>query len=121
MCFNGMHHGYPGCDCQGEVPLRGLLHIAALTLIKDKPAHGGEIYQSLKNRFGIDAPRAIIYALLRRAEENGFIISSWDIPESGPARRMYRITEEGLDYLKSTLERLKKAAELIQALVGEKA
>src|SRR5512139_3524108 len=75
------HHGF----FHGQ-PLRGMLAIAVLGLIKDKPAHGAEIAQSLKDKFEIEAPRPVVYMLLRRLERHGYMVSSWDIQESGPAR-----------------------------------
>jgi len=100
--------------------LRGVLPIAVLSLIKDKPAHGGEIFQSLQEKFGIEAARPVIYMLLRRLERHGLMLSTWDIQESGPARRKYTITEDGLDHLNDGLERLKKASKAIKLLIGEK-
>ena len=121
---NHMCHGempeHPGCVCQTEAPLRGLLNIAIINLINDKPAHGGEIYQTLKEKFLIDAPRGIIYALLRRMEGDGLLVSNWDIQQTGPARRIYHITEDGLEYLKSSLERLRRANQMIDILLKEK-
>ncbi len=119
MCHEEMP-GHPGCVCQTEAPLRGLLHIAIISLIKDKSAHGGAIYLTLKERFQIDAPRGIIYALLRRMEGNNLTVSNWDIQETGPARRMYHITEDGLAYLESSLERLRRASQMIGILLEEK-
>ncbi len=101
-------------------PLRGMLAVAVLGLIKDKPAHGAEIAQSLKDKFDIEAPRPVVYMLLRRLERHGLMVSTWDIQESGPARRKYTITEDGLDYFNQGLERLKKVAKAINQLVGEK-
>jgi PadR family transcriptional regulator PadR len=101
-------------------PLRGMLAIAVLGLIKDKPAHGAEITQSLKDRFDIEAPRPVVYMLLRRLERHGLMASSWDIQDSGPARRKYTITEDGLEYFNQGIERLKKVAKAISQLVGEK-
>ena len=101
--------------------LRGLLPMAALSLIKDKPAHGGEIYQSLKEKYDIEAPRAVVYVMLRGLERHGLMVSKWDIEESGPAKRRYTITEEGLEYLNLGLERLKKAGKIISQLTDEKA
>ena len=103
-----------------EAPLKGILSIAMIDLIKDKSAHGGEIYQSLKEKFQIDTPRGIIYTLLRRMEGDGLIISEGDIQESGPARRIYRITEEGLDYLRTSMEKLRRSRQLIKILLDEK-
>ena len=102
-----------------DAPLRGLLHVAILNLIKDKSAHGGEIYQSLKEKFEIDAPRGMIYALLRRLEGHSLVVSDWDILETGPARRVYRITDDGLEYLKGFLERLRRASRMIHILLEQ--
>jgi len=111
---------HTGCVCHTEAPLRGLLHITIIHLIKDKPAHGGEIYQSLKEKFKIDVPRGIIYALLRKMEGGSLIVSNWDIQETGPARRIYHITEDGLEYLKDYLERLRRASQMIDIMLEEK-
>ena len=101
-------------------PLRGVIPIAVLSLIKDKPAHGGEIYQSLHDKYGIDVARPVIYMLLRRLERYGLMLSAWDIQENGPARRKYTITEDGLDHLNYGLERLKKVSKTIELLTGDK-
>lgn len=98
---------------------RGILSVAVLRLIKVKPAHGGEIYQSLQEKFGIEAARPVIYILLRRLERAGLIVSSWDTSESGPAKRKYTITEDGLEYLNYGLEDLKKRGAIISKLTSE--
>ena len=119
MCHERMVE-HKGCVCHTEAPLRGLLHITIINLIKDKPAHGGEIYQSLKEKFKIDVPRGIIYTLLRKMEGDSLIVSNWDIQETGPARRIYHITEDGLEYLKDYLERLRRASQMIHILLEDK-
>jgi PadR family transcriptional regulator PadR len=101
-------------------PLRGVIPIAVLSLIKDKPAHGGEIFQSLQEKYGVDVARPVIYMLLRRLERYGLMLSTWDIPENGPARRRYTITEDGLDHLNYGLERLKKVSKTIGLLTANK-
>ena len=104
-----------------RLPLRGLLPIVVLSIIKDKPTHGGEIYQSLKNKFDINAPRPVIYILLRRLEKAGLMVSNWDIHESGPASRKYTITEDGIEVFNFGVEKLKKVSKIINNLTGEKA
>jgi DNA-binding PadR family transcriptional regulator len=32
-------------------------------------------------------------------EEEGLVISSWDLQDSGPPRRLYRLTEQGEELL----------------------
>ncbi|MEM3693753.1 MAG: PadR family transcriptional regulator [Candidatus Bathyarchaeia archaeon] len=123
VCGNHCHrHGIPSLGPMHGIlppPLRGLLHLTILHLIKVKPTHGGEIHQGLKEKFGIEAPRPLIYTLLRRMEAMGFIVSNWEVQESGPARRTYRITEDGLEYLKDSLERLRRDAVIIKTLLEE--
>jgi DNA-binding PadR family transcriptional regulator len=117
MSFGELTH--VGLGFHNEAPLKGILSITIIDLIKDKPVHGGEIYQSLKEKFQIDTPRGIIYTILRRMESDGLIVSNWDIQESGPAKRIYRITEEGLEYLKISMERLRRSRQLIMILLDE--
>jgi len=120
MCCDEINQENPSCTCMKDIPLRGLLHIIILSLIKDKTTHGGKIYQSLKEKFGLDAPRAVIYALLRKTEADGLIVSNWDIKGSGPARRMYTITEDGIEYYQDALERLRGVMKTIKLLLEEK-
>ena len=113
------HHNHSPVITDPEVPLKGILSIVSINIIKDKPVHGGEIYQTIKEKYQIDPPRGIIYAILRRMESDGLILSTWDIQESGPARRIYRITDEGMDYLKIAIERVKKTSRMIAILLAD--
>ena len=119
MTFGDFAHS--GIGFHNEAPLKGIISIAIIDLIKDKSVHGGEIYQSLKEKFQIDTPRGIIYTILRRMEGDGLVVSNWDIQESGPARRLYRITEEGLEYLKYAKDKLRRSRQMIMILLDEKA
>lgn len=122
--FHKHEHGMEGGllhHFHHRMPLKGLLPIAVLSLIKDKPTHGGEIYQGLKDKFDIEAPRPVIYILLRRLERMGLMVSRWDVQESGPAKRKYTITEDGVEFFNFGLERLKKASKIINSLTGQKA
>jgi len=41
----------------------------------------------------------LLYRTLRQLEEDGLVRSSWDTEGAGPARRVYEITDEGIEYL----------------------
>ncbi|MEM1569269.1 MAG: PadR family transcriptional regulator [Candidatus Bathyarchaeia archaeon] len=111
-------HPGPFIEFKG-VPLKGLLHMAILSIVRSKPAHGSEIHQALKDKFNMDVPKPLVYGLLRIMEHQGLLASTWEIKESGPAKRVYTITEEGLDYLTMVLDKLKKAKEIIERIVSE--
>jgi PadR family transcriptional regulator PadR len=53
--------------------------------------------QDVVGQVALDA--GSLYRLLRRFEEGGLVSSRWESGESGPARRVYEITDEGLEYL----------------------
>ena len=108
--FQGFFHG---------PPLRGVVPLAVLSVIKDKPAHGGEIFQSLQEKYAVDVARPVVYMLLRRMERYGLMISNWETPENGPARRKYTVTGEGLDHLDYGLQRLKRLSKTIGLLTRE--
>jgi DNA-binding PadR family transcriptional regulator len=110
-------HGEERHICLKEVPVRGLLHLFILSLVKNGYVYGAEIYRALREKCGVEAPKALIYGLLRRMEHAGLIASSWDVEGGGPARRKYVISEEGLDYLKDSVENLRKAKGLIDILL----
>lgn len=117
-----MHH-YHHHDRLDKASLRaifrGVKELLILTIIKEKPIHGSELHRILKERYGLDIPRAIIYMLLRKMEDEGLIVSQWDIGESGPAKRIYRITEEGLDHLNDSIELLKKLKNAIEEILSK--
>jgi len=46
---------------------------------------------------------AALYRTLRQLEKNGFVRSEWDSGHSGPARRLYMLTELGEHHLEEWL------------------
>ena len=72
-----------------------------LMALKQKPGYGYELIQEI-SRFGFvegSAPPGMIYRHLRDLEENGLVSSEWNTNETGPAKRIYNITAEGLEIL----------------------
>lgn len=118
------HRGHINCHrgmrrkCLGNMPVRGLLHLAILKVVRDEPTYGSEIQRILREKFMIDVPRAMVYGLLQRLEGHGLLISTWDTSGSGPARRIYRITEEGEEYLRDALEKLVRVKAIIDRLIS---
>ncbi len=72
-----------------------------LLALKMKPSYGYELIQEMP-RFGFiegQAPPGMIYRHLRELEENGLVTSQWETDGSGPAKRIYQLTAEGIDVL----------------------
>ncbi|MFF2852760.1 helix-turn-helix transcriptional regulator [Streptomyces sp. NPDC058001] len=78
-----------------EVERRALLTPVLLLLLAERQGHGYELVQRL-GAFGCaETESAHVYRLLRSMESCGEVSSHWDASDSGPARRVYVITQQG--------------------------
>jgi PadR family transcriptional regulator PadR len=86
-----------------------------LMALKDKPSYGYELIQVI-GQFGFvegQAPPGMIYRHLRDLEDNGLVSSEWETEGTGPAKRVYQLSEEGgavldywITYMKEQAQRL---------------
>ncbi len=70
-------------------------------------AHGYMIEQYLKNLDFFRADASTLYRTLRQLEKDGLLLSDWEPGPTGPARRVYSLTDAGrswLDAWSATLE-----------------
>ncbi len=75
-----------------------------------KPSYGYELIQNIQE-FGFiegQAPPGMIYRHLRQLEEQGLVFSKWETKTTGPAKRMYHITDEGKEILAIWVDYMKK-------------
>jgi DNA-binding PadR family transcriptional regulator len=70
------------------------------------PAHGYEIKQRVGSSIGWTTPlnNNVLYPALRRLEEMGAVESQLVPQQGAPARRVYRLTDGGLDALRGMVE-----------------
>ena len=83
------------------------------------PSYGYEIIKNIQ-RFGFvegHAPPGMIYRHLRQLEEDGLVSSEWNTEDTGPAKRMYRITGDGIEVLSLWIEYLERQAENLQNFI----
>jgi DNA-binding PadR family transcriptional regulator len=94
-----------------------------LLLLKQKGiSYGYDLSGNLQSYALTDAEieRAALYRVLHRLEVNGNVTSEWDVENSGPARRVYKLTEKGevhldewatvLDHVSRCMARFVRAA-----------
>lgn len=97
MCEGG--HSEAGCRCQAG-RMRGLVQPRLLLQLARKPAHGYELMDALDEGADGQAPDpGTLYRTLRALEEDGLVRSTWDTEGAGPARRVYELTEQGIEFL----------------------
>lgn len=88
-------------------------------LKEQEERYGYELLETIQE-FGFIKGRAapgMVYRHLRQLEEEGFVHSTWQTEESGPAKRVYTITEEGEDALAAWVEFMEQQATNLQRFV----
>jgi PadR family transcriptional regulator, regulatory protein PadR len=81
------------------------------------PAYGYQLIQNIQE-FGFvegQAPPGMIYRHLRQLEEDGLVSSEWETDGTGPAKRMYQLTEDGKEMLSVWVGYMEKQAETLNA------
>lgn len=90
------------CTCAMGNIYRFVEPVILLMLREKGRSYGYDLSASLADYALTDAQieRAALYRTLRRLEENGYVVSSWDTQTGGPARRVYRLTKAGSRHLR---------------------
>lgn len=86
--------------CRGE-RLPSFVQPRLLLALAQKSAHGYELIERLGEEGGNAPDPGNLYRMLRTLEEDGLVSSTWDTDNPGPARRVYELTDEGLEYLET--------------------
>ncbi|MFU2158556.1 PadR family transcriptional regulator [Caldisericum sp. AR60] len=113
-----MRENFKGCKSIGFKSSNVLL-VSILFSLLNKPSHGYSLLDEIKD-IGIeteDVPYGILYRTLRLMEMEGLVKSEWQVEETGPSRRIYKITEEGKEYLRDWAKTSKKRVNTILNLI----
>ena len=105
MC-NNEHSGHAGCRCLGG-KLRGMIQPRLLLSLAKQKSHGYELMELLGKAGDAPDPGSL-YRTLRTLEEEGLVRSAWDTSNAGPARRVYELTDLGVEYLHTWVVDIRK-------------
>ncbi|MEM3770686.1 MAG: PadR family transcriptional regulator [Candidatus Bathyarchaeia archaeon] len=114
--FRSRHHH---CGCWHEYPERGWMQFLIMRVLYEKPMHGYQLLGEIEERScGCHRLESgSMYTLLRRMEERSLLESMWEKVDSGPDRRVYRLTSKGVEALKMGLASIVKRKTLFEDLV----
>jgi PadR family transcriptional regulator PadR len=114
------HDESEGRCCPGRGRVRGFMQPWLLLLLAQKPAHGYELMEQLtRDDETPGADPGLLYRTLRQFEQEGLVRSSWDTEGRGPARRVYEITDEGLEYLRAWAVNIRRTRERLDRFLAE--
>jgi len=97
------------CACSGK-NLAKLVKPAALTLLLKEEMHGYDVVQKLGELpylAGLSPDPTAVYRALRSMDDLGLVTSNWVVSDSGPAKRCYRITADGVECARRWVETLR--------------
>lgn len=87
----------PQCPCEGKT-LEKFIRPAILIALAEGDASGYSIVNRLAKMPVQDGKKpnaAGVYRALNAMEEEGLVLSNWEISANGPARKNYTLTEQG--------------------------
>ncbi|MGQ9523282.1 MAG: PadR family transcriptional regulator [Armatimonadota bacterium] len=107
MC-KGQDHRH--CVCMPARLPRLLEPALLLALAESGERHGYELLAAV-NQMELaenEVDPGAVYRALRQLESDGYLVSSWHTGETGPARRVYRLTPAGRELLWLWAETLRR-------------
>jgi PadR family transcriptional regulator PadR len=95
--------------------------VVLLLLKKKGHSYGYDLSSDLAEYALTDAEieRGALYRVLRQLETNGNVVSEWDIEDSGPARRIYKLTAKGERHLEEWATVLQHVSKSMTRFVAE--
>jgi len=123
MCSHKKNYEHPvnSCSCDTNVPrIAGFVIPCLLILLKKQPSHGYELMEKLEKLSFLDAvPNpGVVYRHLRNLEEEGMVESKLEPGSGGPARKIYSLSPEGEDYLKSWVVNIRNRKSLLDKFLA---
>lgn len=80
--------------------LKGTTELLILSVVEDKPLHGYEISQRIRDGgAGLMMSEGALYPALHRLEARGALHGTWEAGSGGPRRRYYALTDAGCGLL----------------------
>lgn len=108
------------CPCSGR-SLPRLLRPGVMAFLAQGEAHGYQIARHLSRMrmfAGREPDHPGIYRALKEMADEGFVTSSWETGDTGPARRVFALTPAGRECLETWLATLCDYRDAINELVA---
>ncbi len=97
---------------------KGVVEYCVLGLLAREPMYGWQLSDALSGA-GLIASIGTLYPLLARLRDNGWVSSYTRPSESGPTRKYYRLTDDGIAQLARFRAQWTPFARVVTGIVGE--
>ena len=108
-------------DEQGEL-LKGNTPTLILAVLESGPRHGYAIAREIERRSddALKLGEGSLYPALHALERDGLVTSGWEVQASGPARKVYVLTEAGSAELAKRARSWRRFADAIDGVIGRR-
>jgi len=98
----------------------GIVSLALLALLSNvgRPLYGYQIAKELEGYGEVPVKQGTLYPVLRSLEAGGLLTSEVEPSVTGPPRRYYRVTEEGLQAIGLWRGSWTRTREFVDAVLG---
>lgn len=96
---------------------KGVLEFCILSVLKEKEAYTSEILDTLKDA-KLLVVEGTIYPLLTRLKNDGLLSYRWEESTSGPPRKYYGLTPEGLEFLNGLAETWNELSQAVSIITN---
>jgi len=101
-----------------QTPIERFMEPCILLLLSKGSSHGYGLLDDLERQCGETVDVGNLYRTLRRMEKDGWVSSNWSTGENGPKKRVYELTEDGEEFLRSWAAGLEKNKELLERFLA---
>ena len=102
-----------------SLPERGWIQFLLLRVLHESPMHGYKLIESMESRGYVQSGRfetGSVYTILHRMEKRGLLSSVKSEAETGRVRRVYSITDAGIEALRQGLQGVLTRKEIFDEL-----
>jgi len=105
-------------EAAASVLPKDFLRPSLLLLIGERPSYGYDLLERLRGLGSRPIDPGTLYRSLRAMEQERLVGSEWRDSEVGPARRTYRLTDAGRDWLHAWAMSLRETRRTMDAFLG---
>lgn len=100
--------------------VKGSTSLLVLQLLNERDMYGYELVKEMDQRseHHLQMKEGTLYPALHKLERQEYIEHYWKNQEKGPARKYYRITEQGLEILQERTSEWHRYVQVINNLIG---
>ena len=89
-----------------------------LAVVEDQPLHGYGIAARLEELGAGEVQGGTLYPVLKKLSNAGWIEADWSMGDHGPAKKIYRLTDEGVVALREQRSSWAQTRDMVDSILA---